>query len=81
MKVLLFFVCCLCVANAVNYYQRKSNMDRFLAVLEKQKEVECLRSLAENLNSNDVDHKYLDENPFFTLYTNVTYLLRQILHI
>jgi hypothetical protein len=56
-------------------------MDRFLAVLEKQKEVECLRSLAENLNSNDVDHKYLDENPFFTLYTNVTYLLRQILHI
>ena len=73
MKVLLLFMCCLCVANAVNYYQRKRSIDRFLADLEKQKEV--------NIDSNDTGHKYLGENPFFTVYTNVTYLLRQIFHI
>ena len=79
MKVLLFFVCCLCIANAVNYYQRKSSIDRHLADLEKQKET--AKEIDIDSKIDDTGHKYLGENPFFTLYTNVTYLLRQILHI
>lgn len=78
MKVLLFFPFYILLAFAVNYYQRKSSIDRFIADLEKQKET--AKEVNMDSKIDDIGQKYLGENSFFTLYTNVTYLLRQILY-
>jgi hypothetical protein len=54
-------------------------MDRFIADLEKQKKT--AKEVNMDSKIDDTGKKYLGKNPFFTLYANVNYLLRQILHI